>query len=129
MPKLATDSQQLLLLQQAQQLTHTDWHEFCIGADGHEVIGDPLAAAGRHLCPGQIDDTQVAHVAQLVHAQVVQCIHRCIQLPQICTNMMGYTYIYRYTDVFTKIAVREMEDPGLGGIESTASQMPGRNKK
>lgn len=90
MPKLATDSQQLLLLQQAQQLTHTDGHEFCIGADGHEVIGDPLATAGRHLGPGQIDDTQVAHVAQLVHAQVVQCIHRCIQLPQICTNIKGY---------------------------------------
>lgn len=74
-----------------QQLTHADGHEFGIGADGHEVIGDPLAGAGRHLGPGQIDDTQVAHAAQLVHAQVVQRIHRCVQLPQICKDTpMGY---------------------------------------
>lgn len=88
MPKLATDSQQLL--QQTKQLTHADGHKFGIGADGHEVIGDPLAGAGRHLGPGQIDDTQVAHVAQLVHAQVAQRIHRCVQLPQICRKMMRY---------------------------------------
>lgn len=59
MPKLARN---------LPQLTHTDGHKFRIGADGHEVLGDPLAAARAHLRLGQIDDTQVTHVAQLVHA-------------------------------------------------------------
>lgn len=49
-------------------LTHTDGHKFRIGADGHHMLGDPLTVAGTHLRLGQIDDTQVAHVAQLVHA-------------------------------------------------------------
>jgi len=46
------------------------------------MVGDLLAATLAQLRLGQIDDLQVAHIRQAVDPEVLQRIHRGIQLPE-----------------------------------------------
>jgi len=64
-------------------LTHANGHELRTGAEHHEMVGDLLAATLAELRLGQIDDLQVAQVRQSVDLEVLQGIHRGIQLPEL----------------------------------------------
>lgn len=62
---------------------HANGHELRTGAEHHEMVGDLLAATLAELRLGQIDDLQVTQVRQSVDLEVLQGIHRGIQLPEL----------------------------------------------
>jgi len=70
-------------------LTHANGHELRTGAEHHEMVGDLLAATLAELRLGQIDDLQVTQVRQSVDLEVLQGIHRGIQLPELWKGLHG----------------------------------------
>jgi len=53
------------------------------------MVGDLLAATLAELRLGQIDDLQVTQVRQSVDLEVLQGIHRGIQLPELWKGLHG----------------------------------------